>query len=505
MTLLIELPAADQCCGFGGTFALKNAETSTAMLADKMGNVLDTGAEVVHAPGDSSCLMHIGGGLSRLRSGIRTVHLAEILASTDHDMTFLGSPPRAASGTCAATEDVPGRGPEVARRHPAARQPRPRHPHDPQQARVAVVAEVDDWEELRCAGSALKAATMARLDEHLEQLERKVTARGGIVHWARDANEANPIVTRPRPGHRRPTRSSRSSRWPRRRSGSTRRSRQRASRRIETDLAELIVQLGEDKPSHILVPAIHRNRAEIREIFLRAMPGVDPEITDDPRRLADGRARPPARAVPAREGRDQRRQLRGRRHRHAAVVESEGNGRMCLTLPDTLITVMGIEKVVPTWQRPRGVPAAAAALVHRRADEPVHVGLDGSDARRRAAGRSTSCCSTTAAPQRSPTRWAAARCTASAARPASTSAPSTSAPAGTRTARCTPARSAPSSPRSSRAVEDNASLPYASTLCGACFDACPVRIDIPSLLVHLRAGTWTSSGSGVCPRRRPSR
>jgi L-lactate dehydrogenase complex protein LldE len=79
---LIELPDADQCCGFGGTFALKNAETSTAMLADKMRNVLDTGAEAVSA-GDSSCLMHIGGGLSRLRSGTRTIHLAEILASTD--------------------------------------------------------------------------------------------------------------------------------------------------------------------------------------------------------------------------------------------------------------------------------------------------------------------------------------------------------------------------------------------------------------------------------------
>src|SRR5919112_1413603 len=79
---LVELPGADQCCGFGGTFALKNAETSTAMLADKMRNVLDTGAEAVTA-GDSSCLMHIGGGLSRLRSGTRTIHLAEILASTD--------------------------------------------------------------------------------------------------------------------------------------------------------------------------------------------------------------------------------------------------------------------------------------------------------------------------------------------------------------------------------------------------------------------------------------
>jgi L-lactate dehydrogenase complex protein LldE len=78
---LVPLPDAEVCCGFGGTFAVKNADTSTAMLADKMRNVLDTGAEVCTA-GDSSCLMHIGGGLTRLRTGVRTVHLAEILAST---------------------------------------------------------------------------------------------------------------------------------------------------------------------------------------------------------------------------------------------------------------------------------------------------------------------------------------------------------------------------------------------------------------------------------------
>lgn len=78
---LVELPSADECCGFGGTFALKNADVSTAMLADKMRNVLSTDAEFA-AAGDSSCLMHIGGGLSRLRTGVRTVHLAQILAGT---------------------------------------------------------------------------------------------------------------------------------------------------------------------------------------------------------------------------------------------------------------------------------------------------------------------------------------------------------------------------------------------------------------------------------------
>lgn len=79
---LVELPAANECCGFGGTFAVKNPEVSTAMLADKMREVLDTGAEVVCAS-DRSCLMHIGGGLSRIRSGVRALHLADILASTE--------------------------------------------------------------------------------------------------------------------------------------------------------------------------------------------------------------------------------------------------------------------------------------------------------------------------------------------------------------------------------------------------------------------------------------
>jgi L-lactate dehydrogenase complex protein LldE len=79
---LVELPHWDECCGFGGTFAVKNPDVSAAMLADKMEAVIETGAEVLCA-GDRSCLMHIGGGLERLRAGVRTLHLAEILASTE--------------------------------------------------------------------------------------------------------------------------------------------------------------------------------------------------------------------------------------------------------------------------------------------------------------------------------------------------------------------------------------------------------------------------------------
>ena len=79
---LVELPRHEECCGFGGTFSIKNPDVSAAMLADKMEAVIETGAEVLCA-GDRSCLMHIGGGLSRIRSGVRTLHIAEILASTD--------------------------------------------------------------------------------------------------------------------------------------------------------------------------------------------------------------------------------------------------------------------------------------------------------------------------------------------------------------------------------------------------------------------------------------
>ncbi|MGW7467584.1 (Fe-S)-binding protein [Streptomyces xantholiticus] len=93
---LVELPAADQCCGFGGTFAMKNADTSVAMCADKVAHVLRSGAEVLCA-GDNSCLMHIGGVLSRLRTGVRTLHLAEILASTEEEPPADTPPPSSGS------------------------------------------------------------------------------------------------------------------------------------------------------------------------------------------------------------------------------------------------------------------------------------------------------------------------------------------------------------------------------------------------------------------------
>ncbi len=156
--------------------------------------------------------------------------------------------------------------------------------------RLATVGEVPDWEALRVAGKQVKDATMARLDEHLERLEREVTARGGVVHWARDANEANAIVTRLV-----------------RDTGETEvvKVKSMVTQEIglnealadagitayETDLAELIVQLGHDLPSHILVPAIHRNRGEIRDIFTAEMAKVGrpaPDgLTDHPPELAE--------------------------------------------------------------------------------------------------------------------------------------------------------------------------------------------------------------------------
>jgi len=215
--------------------------------------------------------------------------------------------------------------------------------------RLRVVAEVDDWEQLRRAGETIKAATMARLDEHLARLEQAVTARGGVVHWARDADEANRIVTAL-------VRATGCDEVVKVKSMTTQEiglNEALADAGIaayETDLAELIVQLDNDQPSHILVPAIHRNRREIRDIFVDYMPGVPADLTDDPHALAEAaRLHLRAKFLSARVA------VSGANFAIAdtgtlLVVESEGNGRMCLTLPETLITVMGIEKVVPTWR-----------------------------------------------------------------------------------------------------------------------------------------------------------
>ena len=97
---LVELPDAATCCGFGGTFSVKNSAMSTAMMADKLTNIMSTGAEVCTAV-DNSCLMHIGGGLARLNAGIRVMHLARILgpagACNEHHLERLSE----GGGACA--------------------------------------------------------------------------------------------------------------------------------------------------------------------------------------------------------------------------------------------------------------------------------------------------------------------------------------------------------------------------------------------------------------------
>ena len=193
-------------------------------------------------------------------------------------------PHRAASGICAATSRSPRR---RTRSWPtpscgsnlgnATRTIRAK--------RAAVVAEVPDWEELREAGRQLKVHTMAHLPDYLAQLEAAVTARGGVVHWARDAAEANRIVI-DLVQAKGVDEVVKVKSMATQEIGLNEALEAAGIAALETDLAELIVQLGHDKPSHILVPAIHRNRAEIREIFLREMADVDPELTDEPAALA---------------------------------------------------------------------------------------------------------------------------------------------------------------------------------------------------------------------------
>jgi len=351
--------------------------------------------------------------------------------------------------------------------------------------RAAVVAELPDWEALRTAGEAIKTATMRDLGRYLVQLEVAVQDRGGNVHWARDANEANQIVTAL-------TRAAGAIEVVKVKSMATDEiglNDALAAAGItahETDLAELIVQLGHDRPSHILVPAIHRNRAEIRQIFLREMADADPGLTDDPAALAEAA----------------RRHLRGKfltatvgisganfaiaETGTLCVVESEGNGRMCLTLPHTLITVMGIEKVIPTWADlgvflqllPRSStgermnPYTSMWTGVTPGDGPQSFHLVLLDNGRTAAladpvGRSALHC---------------IRCSA-----CLNVCPVYERTGGHAYGSVYPGPiGAVLSPQLT-GIEDNASLPYASSLCGACYDACPVKINIPALLVHLRA------------------
>ncbi|MEU3745546.1 MULTISPECIES: LutB/LldF family L-lactate oxidation iron-sulfur protein [Streptomyces] len=372
--------------------------------------------------------------------------------------------------------------------------------HTIRDKRARAVAELDDWAALREAGKRIKDETLRRLDTYLVRLEAAVTAAGGTVHWAADAAEANRIVAAL-------VRATGETEVVKVKSMATQEIRlnehleAEGIAAYETDLAELIVQLGEDRPSHILVPAIHRNRGEIRDIFKEKMGSWGrpaPEgLSDTPAELAEAaRLHLREKFLRAKVG------ISGANFMVAetgtlVVVESEGNGRMCLTLPETLISVVGIEKVVPTWRDlevflqtlPRSSTAERmnpyTSMWTGTADEDgpraFHlVLLDNgrTDALADEVGRQAlRCIRCSACLNVCPVYERAGGHAYGSVYPG---------PIG---AILTPQLRGTSS-------EIDASLPYASSLCGACYEVCPVAIDIPEVLVHLRERVAEEGGSG---------
>jgi L-lactate dehydrogenase complex protein LldF len=372
--------------------------------------------------------------------------------------------------------------------------------HTIRDKRARAVAELADWAELREAGRRIKDRTLRHLDRYLLQLEEAVTAAGGTVHWAADAAEANRIVADLI-----------------RETGETEvvKIKSMATQEIglnealeaegihayETDLAELIVQLGDDRPSHILVPAIHRNRGEIRDIFRDRMGDwgrAAPEgLTDAPAELAE------AARLHLRE-----KFLRAKVAVSGAnfmvaetgtlvVVESEGNGRMCLTLPETLISVVGIEKVVPTW---RDLEVFLQTLPRSSTAERMNpytsmwTGTTDGDGPSRFhlvlldAGRTDTLADATGRQALRCIRCSACLNVCPVYERAGGHAYGSVYP-GPIGAILTPQLRGTES-------EIDASLPYASSLCGACYEVCPVAIDIPEVLVHLRERVAARGGPG---------
>jgi L-lactate dehydrogenase complex protein LldF len=370
--------------------------------------------------------------------------------------------------------------------------------------RAQVVDEVPDWEDLRDAGRAVKADVMARLDEYLVQFEAAVEAAGGHVHWARDAAEANAIVVEIAQGHG-------VSEVVKMKSLTTDEIRLNAAleaagiHALETDFAELILQLDGDWPSHILVPAIHRNRSEIRDLFARTIaPAIE---SNEPRDLAEA-----ARAYLRERFLDARLGVSGANFGVAetgtiCIVESEGNGRMCTTLPPVLVTILGIEKLVPTFrdleiflqllprsstgERMNPYTSLWTGVADGDGPEELHVVLlDNGRTRvlRDAVGRQALHC---------------IRCSA-----CLNVCPVYSRTGGHAYGSVYPGPIGAILTPQLVGVENAPSLPYASSLCGACYDVCPVKIDIPQVLLHLRslvphrreslvmrAVAWTFGGS----------
>jgi len=364
--------------------------------------------------------------------------------------------------------------------------------------RAGVVAELDDWEALRDAGAAIKARAMATLPEQLERLEASVTRAGGVVHWARDGAEANAIVAGITRDHgAREVIKVKSLATDE--IGLNEALAARGIAAIETDLAELIVQLGHDEPSHILVPAIHRNRAEIAALFERTIAagqrlGLEPaSIAEAARRhlrdkfLSVGVAVSGANFGVAETG-------------SVCVVESEGNGRMCTTLPRVLITLMGLEKVLPEWRDlevmlqllPRSStaermnPYTSIWTGVRAGDGPQEfhlVLLDGgrTDVLADAIGRQALHC---------------IRCSA-----CLNVCPVYSRVGGHAYESVYPGPIGAILTPQLRGLDSAPTLPWASSLCGACYEVCPVKIDIPTVLVHLRGRVVREARSRWSPER----
>lgn len=354
--------------------------------------------------------------------------------------------------------------------------------------RQAVVDEVDDWQDLREAGSTIKRDVAARMPELLEQFERNVTERGGHVHWARDSKEANEIIQDL-------VKATGEDKVVKIKSMATQEialNEELEKAGIfaqETDLAELIVQLGEDFPSHILVPAIHRNRAEIRDIFAAKMPNTDGTLTQDPAELAEA-----ARKFLRQQFMEAKVAISGCNFGCAdtgtvSIVESEGNGRMCLTLPETLITVMGIEKLLPsfddlgvflqllprssTGERMNPYTSLWSGVTEGDGPQNFHIIL--LDNGRTAAmsneiGREAlKCIRCSACLNVCPVYERAGGHSYGSTYPG---------PIG--------AILSPQLTGIESSDDPNGSLPYASSLCGRCNEVCPVKIPITDILLELR-------------------
>jgi len=369
-----------------------------------------------------------------------------------------------------------------------------RHATDVIQAkRARVVGEMPDWQELREAGKQIRQHTMENLDFYLEEFEANCTRAGGVVHWARDAEEARRIVVAL-------VKASGSDEVIKIKSMTTEEIQLNSALEaagihpFETDLAELIIQLGEDRPSHIVVPALHKNRHEIREIFRREM--NLPELGDQPQDLADA-----ARVFLREKFLRVKTGVSGANFLIAetgglCIVESEGNGRMCLTLPETLITVAGIDKVIPRFQDlevllqllPRSAtgermnPYNSVWTGVNAADGPrvFHVVLMDNARTEILAdeeARQTLNCIRCAACQNACPVY---RQTGGHAYG--------SVYAGPIGAILTPQL---------QEMHHAQSLPYASSLCGACYEVCPVKINIPEVLIHLRNKVVQQNTAGV--------